>query len=145
MNLPHFFFILFFISGLITACSERNPVDKLITGMKPCCTITPETEEKEECEQIVDSHADCFESIINKGFDTEEFNKKAFEECYLNSINSIEHKIQSEKKKDALKEVVTAFGLNAEAVPASCAAKSKNPDVQFICVIRLEKQKVCSQ
>ncbi len=150
MNSLLFFPRLVFMFILTIACSEKepqsNPTTEPLIDQEPQSNLTTEPlTEKERCEKIIESHANCLESIFNKKLDGTQL-VEAFEKCSENSINSTEQSIQSEKMKNDLKGILTAS--NSVSFPetpndAPCFDKDNEND-GFVCLIRAQKQTSCS-
>ena len=121
---------LLLLSLLITiSCSNGNPAE----NVKPLT-------DSEKCEQIIENHAKCLESI-DKNLDQSKF-VDAFEECSNKSVNTMEQTIQSESIKSKLKGDLTAFGLSGNA-PLECK-NEEDPD-SMSCALRYSKQTTCAQ
>ena len=126
MNTIRFILISILISITITACKNGENTAEEDTALT----------EKQKCEKLVDRHADCLEQAMKSQTSQEDFEK-----CAENSLSSLEKDIQTETVKTKLKDVFTAGGLIPPA-PEECA-QINGTDYQFICTIRLEKQKTC--
>ena len=146
MSIIRFFSLLFFMLSLAIACQEKDRMLK--GGQGPGNTTEPNKEtvkDQEKCGEIIDTYTACLENkIINVSPrpNLEEANS-ARSLCVENSTASMRD-IQSGKMKDALQKVLTASGLGSGPLPSECAEK-KRKEHQFVCLIRQEKQTVCSE
>ena len=131
MNIIRFTVFLVLVSKGVVAWTTND-------GNKPVKPLT----EAEKCEKLVDMHANCLEQALQSQASQSDFESKV-DKCVTDSLGYLQENIQSENLESRLKEVLTAGGLG-HSVPEECA-KEKDSDHQFICAIRLEKQRTCSK